>query len=451
MLTPQSIWEKSLKTLETTVVVYSFDVWIRNLRPVNIVGNKLVISAPTTMAYNVVTQNYAETIREAVRAQSLFVNDVEFICDEDNNEQKDSQPIAEPVKAPIVEKKPDRGISLNQKYTFESFVVGDSNKFVHAAARSVAENPGTRYNPLFIYGGVGLGKTHIMHAIGNYIMEHSPEKKLIYTTSERFTNEFIDSLRSDKRNETQKFKDNYRSADVLMIDDVQFFENKPSVQEELFHTFNDLYNENKQIILTSDRKPNEIPSLEERLRTRFEWGIIADVQPPSLETKVAILQMKAEQERYIIPNDVIYFIAERVESNIREMESLLARVTLYSKMVDKEVTLELAQESLRDYADHRRSQMSADTVIEATCKYFNISRDDLTGKRKTKEIVEPRQIAMFLILEFLSLPLMSVGQIFGGRDYTTVIHARDKISDRLKTDKKLVVQVNDIRNMIKGN
>ncbi len=451
MLTPQSIWDKSLKTLETTVVVYSFDVWIKNLRPVNIVGNKLVLSAPSTYVYNVVTQNYYETIIDAVRAQNLYVNDIELVCDEDGETQKENHPALEPIKAPVIEKKPDRGISLNSKYTFESFVVGDSNKFVHAAARVVAENPGTRHNPLFIYGGVGLGKTHIMHAIGNYIMEHNPEKKLIYTTSERFTNEFIDSLRSDKRTETQRFKDNYRSADVLMIDDVQFFENKPSVQEELFHTFNDLYNENKQIILTSDRKPNEIPSLEERLRTRFEWGIIADVQPPSLETKVAILQMKAEQERYIIPNDVFYFIAERVDSNIREMESLLARVALYSKMVDKEVSLDLAKEALRDYADHRRSQMSADTVIEATCKYFNISRDDLTGKRKTKEIVEPRQIAMYLILEFLSLPLMSVGQIFGGRDYTTVIHARDKISDRLKTDKKLVVQVNDIRNMIKGN
>ncbi len=451
MLTPQSIWEKSLKTLETTVVVYSFDVWIKNLRPVNIVGNKLILSAPSKYVYNVVTQNYSETIRDAVRAQSLFVNDVDFICDEDSEAEKEPHTVVEQKQTHVEEKKPDRGISLNSKYTFESFVVGDSNKFVHAAARSVAENPGTRYNPLFIYGGVGLGKTHIMHAIGNYIMEHNPEKKLIYTTSERFTNEFIDSLRSDKRTETQRFKDNYRSADVLMIDDVQFFENKPSVQEELFHTFNDLYNENKQIILTSDRKPNEIPSLEERLRTRFEWGIIADVQPPSLETKVAILQMKAEQERYLIPSDVIYFIAERVESNIREMESLLARVALYSKMVDKEVTLELAQESLRDYADHRRSQTSADTIIEATCKYFNIQRSDLTGKRKTKEIVEPRQIAMYLILEFLSLPLMSVGQIFGGRDYTTVIHARDKISDRLKTDKKLVVQVNDIRNMIKGN
>ena len=451
MLTPQSIWEKTLKTLETTVVVYSFDVWIKNLRPVNISGNKLVLSAPSAYVYKIVTQNYADTIRDAIRAQNLFVNDAEFVCEEESEDSRDVPAKENVVKPVFEEKKPDRGISLNAKYTFDSFVVGDSNKFVYAAARAVAENPGTRYNPLFIYGGVGLGKTHIMHAIGNYIMEHSPEKKLIYTTSERFTNEFIDSLRSDKRTETQRFKDNYRSADVLMIDDVQFFENKPSVQEELFHTFNDLYNENKQIILTSDRKPNEIPSLEERLRTRFEWGIIADVQPPSLETKVAILQMKAEQERYLIPNDVIYFIAERVESNIREMESLLARVALYSKMVGQDVTLTLAQESLRDYTDHRRAQMSADTVIDATCKYFNVSRDDLTGKRKTKEIVEPRQIAMYLILEFLSLPLMSVGQIFGGRDYTTVIHARDKISDKLRTDKKLVVQVNDIRNMIKGD
>lgn len=449
MITPTSVWEKAVKTLETTMNVYSFDVWIKNLRAVDIVENKLVLSAPSSISYRIVKENYLETIREALASQNLFINDVELLSEETVGETSEEKPKPQEPKA--TEFAPERLISLNPKYTFDSFVVGDSNKFVHAAARAVAENPGERYNPLFIYGGVGLGKTHIMHAIGNYILSHNENMKIIYTTSERFTNEFIDSIRSASRSDTTKFKEYYRSCDVLMIDDVQFFENKPSVQEELFHTFNDLHGENKQIILTSDRMPKEIPSLEERLRTRFEWGIIADIQPPSLETKVAILQMKAEQERYLVPINVIYLIAERVESNIREMESLLSRVALYAKMLSSDITLELAQESLKDYTDHRKAQMSADTVIDATCKYFNILRSDLVGKKKTKDIVEPRQIAIYLILEFLSLPLASIGQIFGGRDHTTVIHARDKISERLKVEKKLVVQVNDIRNMVKGN
>ena len=445
MLTPNSIWEKSLKSLETVVNVYCFQAWLENLTPIDIVENKLVLSAPSKMAYAVVSDNYLEKIKTAIQQQNLFVNDVDLICEEF---QSDKDRIVKPV---VQETTAPEGVSLLPKYTFDSFVVGDSNKFVHAAARAVAEFPGVRYNPLFIYGGVGLGKTHIMHAIGNYIKQYKPSMKLLYTTSEKFTNEFIDSLRSASRTQTQKFKENYRSADVLMIDDVQFFENKPSVQEELFHTFNELHNENRQIILTSDRMPKDIPSLEERLRTRFEWGIIADVQPPSIETKVAILQMKAEQERYIIPRDVIYLIAERVESNIREMESLLSRVSLYAKMLNQDITIGLATESLKDYIDHKKVQMSADTIINATCKYFNITRDDIVSKKKTKEIVEPRQIAIFLILEFLSLPLASIGQIFGGRDHTTVIHARDKITNRQKDDKKLVVQLNDIRNMINGN
>ena len=452
MITPNTIWSKAMQTLEAKITVYSFDVWIKNLHPVEIMGNKLVLAAPTSVSYKIVSENYIEAIRESIKAQNLFINDVEIVCDEGIKQEpvKETQAPQDSQNAQS-EQSFARGISIKPKYTFNSFVVGGSNRLTYTAATTVAENPGQRFNPLFIYGGVGLGKTHIMHAIGNYIKEHSPEKKLIYTTSERFTNEFIDSLRSDKKTDTKHFKDDYRSCDVLMIDDVQFFENKPSVQEELFHTFNDLYNENKQIILTSDRMPKEIPSLEERLRTRFEWGIITDIQPPSLEEKIAILREKAKDAQYVVPDDVIYLIAERVESNIREMESLLSRITLYAKMLDKDITLELTMDSLKDYTDHRKSQMSADTVIDAVCKYFNISREDLTGKRKTKEIVEPRQIAMFLILEFLSLPLASVGQIFGGRDYTTVIHARDKISDSLKTDKKRVVQINDIRNMIKGN
>lgn len=446
-ITPKSIWATALEVLEADLNAYSFDVWVSHLVPDKIENNRLIILAPTESNYKVVNDNYLNKIRNAVEKQGLFVNDVEIrfgstlIEDEILSKENDNKKQTSEAGT---------GISLISRYTFDSFVVGDSNKFVHAAAMAVAKHPGIRYNPLFVYGGVGLGKTHIMHAIGNYIHEHNPEMKLVYTTSERFTNEFIDSLRSDQT-AVQKFKENYRSADVLMIDDVQFFENKPSVQEQLFHTFNDLHNDNRQIIMTSDRIPRDIPSLEERLRTRFEWGIIADVQPPSIETKVAILRMKADEQRLLIPDDVIYLIAERVESNIREMESLLSRVALYAKMMGEDISIELANDSLKDYTDHRKAQTSADSIIEATCKYFNITRDDITSKKKTKDIVLPRQIAMFLILEFLSMPLASIGQIFGGRDHTTIIHARDKITQKLKTDSKLVAQVNDIRNMIHGN
>lgn len=444
MITPKSLWDDMLKNLQSTINATSYDVWIKNLVAAEIVQNKLILLAHLSATAELVNKYYIEKITEAVKALDIFVTEVEVRFEGDYVRQQNE--VVEEETAT----EPEFGMKLIERYTFDSFVVGDSNKFVYAAAKAVAENPGERYNPLFIYGGVGLGKTHVMHAVGNDLKKRGG-LNLVYITAEKFTNDFIDALRSPNRKEMPKFKEKYRSADVLMIDDVQFFENKQSVQEELFYTFDTLHNAKKQIILTSDRMPKDIPSLEERLRTRFEWGIIADVQPPSIETKVAILQMKAEQEMCNVPTDVMYLIAERSEANIREMESLLSRVILYSKMLCQEIDMNLAKESLKDYITHRKSQMSADTIIDAVCKYFNITKEEITSKKKTKELVEPRHIAIYLVLEFLSLPLASIGQIFGGRDYTTVIHARDKITDRLKVEKKLAIQLNDIRNMVQSN
>lgn len=288
-----------------------------------------------------------------------------------------------------------------------------------------------------------------MHAIGNYIKKTKPYLKVRYITSETFVNEFVESIKHTSKNDTMReFREKYRSVDVLMIDDIQFIAGKPGFQEGIFHTFNDLYQNNKQIILTSDRPPKEISPLEERLRTRFEWGLIADIQPPDLETRIAILAKKAEQQNKNYSLDLLTFIAEKVDSNIREMEGLLSKVIFYSDLIKKDATIAIAEEALRDYIDTKKETITAWDIINATCSYFNITTTDITGKKKNKNIVIPRQIAIYLITDLINLPLVSIGELFGGKDHTTIIYARDKISDLIKTDPKIKLQVNDIKDMI---
>jgi chromosomal replication initiator protein len=318
---------------------------------------------------------------------------------------------------------------------------------MHAAARAVADEPGIRYNPLFIYGGAGLGKTHIMHAIGNSVRVSNPSMRVLYVSSEKFVNEFIESIRTTK-SKSSSFREKYRNADVLMIDDIQFIAGKSGTQEEMFHTFNELYNENKQLVLTSDRPPKEIPDLEDRLRSRFEWGLIADVQPPDLETRIAILQKKAQIEKYNISTQTLAFMAEHMSSNIRDMEGLLNKVIFLSRLYETEPKIETVQEALKDYADRTEEAVSADAVIECTCKYFGVSKDELVGKKKSREIVEPRQVCIYIITELLALPLASIGNIFGGRDHTTVMHARDKVAQNLNTSNKIRSAVQDIKDMV---
>jgi chromosomal replication initiator protein len=328
--------------------------------------------------------------------------------------------------------------------------VGSSNEFAAAAAKAVADCPGTKFNPLFIYGGVGLGKTHMMHAIGNYIQKNKPQIKVLYVSTNSFLNEYLDVIRQSNNSElNRKFREKYRLVDVLMLDDIQYTAGKDGVQEAIFHIFNDLHHMNKQIIFSSDRPPKDIAHLSERLRTRFTWGLTVDIQPPDLETRIAILEEKAKQEGFFLTPEVAHFIAENAESNVRDMEGLLNKVIFYSSLSGHPVsTVAAAREALKDIIDVPRDTIDANDIIFFTCKYFNISTADITGKKKNKEIVEPRMIAIYLITEMLSLPLVTIGGYFGGRDHTTVIHARDKIAEGLKTNPKLRIQLQDIKDML---
>ncbi len=321
---------------------------------------------------------------------------------------------------------------LNPKYTFDSFVIGNSNRFAHAASLAVAESPAKAYNPLFIYGGVGLGKTHLMHAIGHYILNNNPKSQVVYVSSEKFTNELINSIKDDKNVE---FRNKYRNIDILLVDDIQFIAGKERTQEEFFHTFNALYEANKQIIISSDRPPKEIPTLEDRLRSRFEWGLIADIQAPDFETRMAILKKKADVEKLNIPNEVMVYIATKIKSNIRELEGALIRIVAFSSLTNKEISVDLASEALKDIISSKQTrQVTIDIIQEVVANYYNLKIEDLKSARRTRNIAFPRQIAMYLSRKLTDMSLPKIGEEFGGRDHTTVIHAYEKISNNLKKE-----------------
>jgi chromosomal replication initiator protein len=341
----------------------------------------------------------------------------------------------------------DAGNRLNPKYTFETFVIGSSNRFAHAAAVAVAESPAKAYNPLFIYGGSGLGKTHLLHAIGHYATSLGNAKAVRYVSTEEFTNDFINSVRDDK---TSAFQRRYRDVDILLIDDIQFLENRERTQEEFFHTFNTLHNSNKQIVITSDRSPKQLGTLEDRLRTRFEWGLLADIQPPDLETRIAILQKKAAQERLLAPADVLEFIASRIVNSIRELEGALIRVTAFASLNRSVVDLALAEEVLRDFIpDGSGPELTADQIMDATSEYFGVSVDDLRGQSRSRVLVNARQVAMYLCRELTDLSLPRIGQAFGGRDHTTVMHADRKIRQQMAERRSLYNQIAELTNRIK--
>jgi chromosomal replication initiator protein len=339
------------------------------------------------------------------------------------------------------------GNRLNPKYTFETFVIGSSNRFAHAASVAVAESPAKAYNPLFIYGGSGLGKTHLLHAIGQYAQQLGNARSVRYVSTEEFTNDFINSLRDDK---TSAFQRRYRDVDILLIDDIQFLENRERTQEEFFHTFNTLHNANKQIVITSDRSPRQLATLEDRMRTRFEWGLLADIQPPDLETRIAILQKKAAQERMYAPPDVLEFIASRVASSIRELEGALIRVTAFANLTRSTVELSLAEEVLRDFIpDGSGPEITADQIMASTSDYFGVSLDDLRGHSRSRVLVNARQVAMYLCRELTDLSLPRIGQAFGGRDHTTVMHADRKIRQQMAERRSLYNQIAELTNRIK--
>lgn len=442
-------WKKVLNKLENEVTAVTFDLWINTLTPIQYANDELILKAPSITAKNQVNQPAIyEKITKCVRQEFTPYT---FVRITDNQEYEESIRKQDEELERLMNDKDSNNYKskFNQKYTFENFVVGKSNQVVCAAMQSVAEHPSEKFNPLFIYGGVGLGKTHLLHAVGNYLNKHRPDLNVLYVTCEKFTNDYVDSIRNGKDKSNLDFRDKYRSVDVLMIDDIQFISNKMGIQEEFFHTFNDLYQNNKQIIIASDRSPKEMSSLEERLRSRFSSGLIQDIQEPDYETKVAIIKKKCSQEGYLVDEDVVDFIAQKTGTNIREMEGILSKVVFYSSLLGKtHASMEDAHEALKDYGETEKTNLDAEKILNTVCDFFKVSKEDLIGKKKNKEIVEPRQLCIYLINDMLSIPLTAIGEIFGGRDHTTIMHARDKISNQVKINPHIRTLVNDIKSQL---
>ena len=443
----QEQWKKVLNKLENEVTVVTFDLWINTLSPIQYVNDELVLMAPSIMAKNQVNNpSLFEKITKCVRQEFTPYTFVRVTEKQEYEEQlRKQEKELDKIKNDVVNLKS----KFNKKYTFDNFVVGKSNQVVCAAMQRVAENPGTKYNPLFIYSGVGLGKTHLLHAVGNYLNEHQPELNVLYVTCEKFTNDYVDSIRNGKDKSSLDFRDKYRNVDVLMVDDIQFISNKMGIQEEFFNTYNELYQNNKQIIIASDRSPKEMTALEERLRSRFSSGLIQDIQEPDYETKVAIIKKKCSQEGYLVDNNVIDLIAQKTGTNIREMEGILSKVVFYSSLLGKpNTTIEDALEALKDYGESEKTDVDADKIINTVCDFFKVTKEELIGKKKNKEIVEPRQMCIYLINEMLNIPLTAIGALFGGRDHTTIMHARDKIGNQVKINPHIKTLVNDIKSRL---
>ena len=431
-----NIWTEVLNLIKVELTEVSFNTWLKTVEPVNISDSKVVLAAPNEFTKNILEGRYLNLIKNAFK--QVTEEDFEIIFTIPGEEDYDfrEQTITTEVNDNN-QKSP-----LNPKYTFDSFVIGNSNRFAHAASLAVAEAPAKAYNPLFIYGGVGLGKTHLMHAIAHYTLSQNPNAKVVYVSSEKFTNELINSIREYKNEE---FRNKYRNIDVLLIDDIQFIAGKEGTQEEFFHTFNALHEANKQIIISSDRPPKDIPTLEDRLRSRFEWGLITDIQAPDLETRVAILRKKANIENITVSDDVMLYIATKIQSNIRELEGALIRVVAYSSLTNSEVTEELAEEALKDILSNNKvKEVTVETIKQAISKNFHIKMDDFITKKRTRAIAYPRQIAMYLTRELTDLSLPKIGDEFGGRDHTTVIHAYDKITNDIEEDVNFKNKLDDI-------
>lgn len=439
------LWEKTLSIIKSEMSEVSFNTWIKSCEPISINANTLKISVPNSFTKDILEKRYKDLVANSIEAACSKSYKMEFVIASDlqDEEIQDAKIVKESKRGKTaVTVNDEMSTTLNPKYTFDSFVIGNSNRFAHAASLAVAESPATAYNPLFIYGGVGLGKTHLMHAIGHYILQNNPNSKVVYVSSEKFTNELINSIRDDKNEE---FRNKYRNIDVLIIDDVQFIAGKERTQEEFFHTFNALHEANKQIILSSDRTPKEIPTLEDRLRSRFEWGLSADIQAPDFETRMAILKKKADVENLNVANEVMVYIATKIKSNIRELEGALIRIIAYSSLTNRDVTVELASEALKDIISKKQGKnITIDIIQDIVSSYFNLRIEELKSQRRTRNVAYPRQIAMYLSRKLTDMSLPKIGEEFGGRDHTTVIHAYEKISDNLTKDESLQHTIADI-------
>src|SRR5689334_9699959 len=465
-------WMRILGALEKKVNRHSFETWLKPTRFSHAVGKVMFVRVPTP-EFRHIGDKYGDLIFEAVDILGLDFEDFQFVTvDEDpsvvaqrppsqgipaqsvNHHSMGNGSAAAPARAAVPGAGPSQGrfdwetaAQLNPKYTFDAFVIGSGNQFAHAAAQAVAERPSKAYNPLFLYGGVGMGKTHLMQAIGHMVKKHQPQASICYLSSEKFTNEMINSLRYDKMT---SFRDKFRNVDVLLIDDIQFLAQKERTQEEFFHTFNALHESMKQIVIASDRPPKELAEIEDRLRSRFEWGLIADIQPPDLETKVAILQKKAEQERVTLPTDVALYIASNIRSNVRELEGALIRLIAHSSLIGAEITLPYTQQVLKNFIDSQARKVTIESIQKAVAEQFGLRLVEIKAKNNSRAIVYPRQIAMYLAKHLTEASLPEIGRQFGGKHHTTVLHSVDKIDESRKTDKDLNRLINKLTEQLGG-
>ncbi len=429
----EELWNKILETIKEELSPQAYNSWFSQTKVVKLDEKELIISAPGDFCKDWLEKHYTGFIKDILKR--TLNSDDNFKIEFRTVNQKFSTPSRPTPKKKT--KKEDTffkktNLLLNPKYTFDDFVVGNANRFAHAACLAVAQSPAKAYNPLFIYGGVGLGKTHLIQAIGNYITQYNGKARVLYISSEKFTNELINSIRDDR---TVAFRDKYRSVDILLIDDIQFLAGKERTQEEFFHTFNTLYESNKQIVITSDRPPKDITTLEERLVSRFEWGLITDIQPPDFETRIAILRKKGQLENLNVPNEVIEFIAEKIPSNIRQLEGALTKLTAYSTLTKKELSISSAQNILKDIIPLENKKISIDQIQKTVTDYYTIKVNSLLSKKRTKDIVLARQVAIYLSRELTDLSLNSIGEAFGRRDHTTIIHSYTKIKNKIEKDK----------------
>lgn len=438
-------WNAALKIIEEeSSSPVTFETWISPIVPYKIEGDSFILQIGDPFYRGMIQKRYLSLIRSAIKTATKTDYKIKMIT----NAELPKEPLSIPennITATTEMTSVDS--NLNPRYIFSSFVVGNSNRMAHAASLAVAEAPAEAYNPLFLYGNSGLGKTHLMHSIAHYILDKNPSTKVLYVTSETFMNEFITAIQNNKNEE---FRNKYRNIDVLLIDDIQFISKKEGTQEEFFHTFNALHESNKQIIISSDRPPKEIKILEDRLRTRFEWGLIADIQAPDYETRIAILRKKVDAERLPVGNDVMAFIAKSIVSNIRELEGALTRIVAYAALTNQTVSIKLAETALKDiFNENASTQITANLIQQIVANYYNIHVEDIQGSKKTKTIAFPRQVAMYLCRKFLDISLPKIGEQFGGRDHTTVIYAVSKIEKSLKKDTLLQQEIFELEEQIK--
>ena len=446
-------WLRVLDALEKKINRHSYDTWLKPTKYSHSTGPILFVRVPTA-EFRHVGDKYADLIQEALDNLGGEFQEVKFVTPEDDPAstpvRHDGGLSARSVAPPHVSQARfdwDGAAQLNQRYTFDAFVIGSANQFAHAACQAVAERPSKAYNPLFLYGGVGMGKTHLMQAIGHEIKRRQPQSAICYVSSEKFTNDMINSLRYDKM---ISFRDKFRNVDVLLVDDIQFLAQKERTQEEFFHTFNALHESMKQIVIASDRPPKELAEIEDRLRSRFEWGLIADIQPPDLETKVAILQKKAEQEQVILPTGVALYIASNIRSNVRELEGALIRLVAHSSLIGAEITLPYTQQVLKNFIDSQARKVTIESIQKAVAEQFGLRLVEIKAKNNSRAIVYPRQIAMYLAKHLTEASLPEIGRQFGGKHHTTVLHSVDKIDGSRKTDKDLNRLINKMTEQLGG-